>query len=67
MALNVARQRVNIPLDEELTELASNTKLNEFYIALAKDLDVLDPKTPEQIYKSHLEEKRCIHFSSMII
>lgn len=58
MALNVARQRVNIQLDEELTELASNTKLNEFYIALAKDLDVLDPKTPEQIYKSHLEEKR---------
>jgi len=58
MALNLARQRINIELDEELTRITSNTHLNEFYIELAKDLDVLEPKTPEQIYKSHLEERK---------
>jgi len=58
MALNVGRHRVNLTLDEELTKYATNNHLNEFYIELAKDLDVLDPKTPEQIYKSHLEERK---------
>lgn len=58
MALNVGRHRVNLTLDEELTKYATNNHLNEFYIELAKDLDVLEPKTPEQIYKSHLEEKK---------
>jgi len=58
MALNVGRHRVSLNLDEELTKYATNNHLNEFYIDLAKDLDVLEPKTPEQIYKSHLEEKR---------
>jgi 26S proteasome regulatory subunit N1 len=24
---------------------------------LAKELEVLEPKTPEQVYKAHLEEK----------
>ena len=61
MALNLARQRINIELDEELTKITSNTHLNEFYIDLAKDLDVLEPKTPEQIYKSHLEERKGIN------
>jgi 26S proteasome regulatory subunit N1 len=41
--------------DEELQELLGNTKLAEHFVALAKDLDVLEPKTPEDIYKRHLE------------
>jgi len=61
MALNVGRHRVALDLDEELTRLVNNNHLNEFYIDLAKDLDVLDPKTPEQIYKSHLEEKKSFY------
>ena len=31
--------------------------LTEFYQKFAKELDILDPKTPDQVYKTHLEEK----------
>ncbi len=58
MALEIARQRIALNLDEKLTEITSNTHLNNFYLKLAKDLDVLEPKTPDQIYKSHLEERK---------
>jgi hypothetical protein len=32
----------------------SNTRLSERYLALARDLDVLEPKLPEDVYKMHL-------------
>lgn len=36
--------------------------MNEAFLRLATDLDVLDPKVPEDIYKSHLEERgRGVH------
>ncbi|EGR33984.1 hypothetical protein IMG5_028540, partial [Ichthyophthirius multifiliis] len=55
----VARQRIILPnLDEQLTQIASNSFLTDFYMRLAKELDVLDPKTPDQIYKSHLEDQK---------
>ncbi|KAL7571827.1 hypothetical protein ACA910_002909 [Epithemia clementina (nom. ined.)] len=41
---------------ELLNELIGNEKLHEQFHKLAQDLDVLDPKTPEDIYKSHLAE-----------
>ena len=44
--------------DEELLEILNNTRLSEHFLALAKDLDVVEPKTPEDIYKSHLENVR---------
>eukprot|EP00913_Durusdinium_trenchii_P025165 g23624.t1 len=60
--------------DDELKEIASGESLSKHFISLAKEqsffawnsgcrgcrqeLDVLEPKLPEQIYKSHLEEKR---------
>lgn len=31
--------------------------LTEFFQKFAKELDILDPKTPDQVYKTHLEEK----------
>jgi len=58
MALELARRRVQIDLDEDLSNIASNSLLSEFFVKLAKDLDVLEPKDPESIYKSHLEEKK---------
>ena len=36
----------------------SNTKLSERYLALARDLDVMEAKTPEDVYKMHLVEGR---------
>ena len=61
MCLMLGRHRVNHeveddPNEEELNELIGNEKLSEQFLKVAQDLDVLDPKTPEDIYKSHLAE-----------
>lgn len=39
---------------EALREIISNSKLSEHFLALARDLDVMEPKVPEDVYKSHL-------------
>ncbi len=61
MCILLGRHRVNYeveddPIEEELNELIGNEKLSEQFLKVAQDLDVLDPKTPEDIYKSHLAE-----------
>jgi hypothetical protein len=43
---------------EALREIISNSKLSEHYLTLARDLDVMEPKLPEDVYKSHLTEGR---------
>ena len=57
MAVEIARQRVNISFeeDEELEELASNKILAKFYVKLIEDLDVKEAKHPDQIYKINLD------------
>jgi 26S proteasome regulatory subunit N1 len=42
--------------DDDLIRIISNEHLNESFNRLATDLDVMEVKTPEDIYKSHLEE-----------
>jgi 26S proteasome regulatory subunit N1 len=54
-------QGISLDLDEELEdsneqrdilqELISNSRLSEGYLTLARDLDVMEPKTPDDIYK----------------
>jgi 26S proteasome regulatory subunit N1 len=44
--------------DEELGNIINNTYMSKWYQALQKDLQILDPKEPEDIYKSHLVEGR---------
>jgi len=60
MCLLLGRHRVNFELeddgDEELNDLIGNAQLSEQFLKLAQDLDVMDAKTPEDIYKSHLAE-----------
>eukprot|EP00804_Cyclotella_cryptica_P012852 CCRYP_010607-RA/>CCRYP_010607-RA protein AED:0.00 eAED:0.00 QI:1280/1/1/1/1/0.66/3/67/625 len=63
MCLLLARQRVNYTVEPnedgtegELNEIIGNEKLSEEFLKVAQDLDVMDPKTPEDIYKSHLAE-----------
>lgn len=34
-----------------LQEIVNNTKLNEGYLTLARDIDVMEAKRPEDIYK----------------
>lgn len=36
---------------EALQEIANNAKLSEGYLTLARDIEVMEPKSPEDIYK----------------
>ncbi|KAI9827154.1 MAG: proteasome regulatory particle base subunit [Thelocarpon impressellum] len=64
MAFLIARQQIWLDLpteteeDAEIAECLSNTKLPDHFKSLAKELNILDPKTTEDIYKSHLESSR---------
>lgn len=63
LAFLIARQRIELDgededRDQELTECLSNLKLSDHFKSLGKELNILDPKTTEDIYKSHLESSR---------
>jgi 26S proteasome regulatory subunit N1 len=62
MAFLIARQRIWFDVsdddDPELQECMNNTRLPDYYKALGKELNILDPKTPDDIYKTHLESSR---------
>lgn len=45
-------------LEEDLVECLSNTHLSENFKEFGKELGVSDPKSLEDIYKSHLENSR---------
>ena len=54
-------QGINFELDEEivsddedremLLDIINNSKLSEGYLTLARDIEVMEPKSPEDIYK----------------
>ena len=64
MAFLIARQQIVLDLpteteeEQEIVECLNNTKMPDHFKALAKELNILDPKTTEDIYKSHLESNR---------
>lgn len=62
MAFQVARQRIALDLgdgeDEKLEECLNNTKLPEHFKGLGRELNILDPKSIQDIYKTHLESSR---------
>ncbi|KKY18696.1 putative 26s proteasome regulatory subunit [Phaeomoniella chlamydospora] len=64
MAFLVARQQIwlNPPTEteeeQEIAECLNNTQLSNHFKTLAKDLNILDPRIPEDIYKTHLENNR---------
>lgn len=65
LAFIIARQRIRLTLtdeeaeeDPELQECLDNKKLPDHFKSLGKELNILDPKTPEDVYKSHLESSR---------
>uniref|UniRef100_A0A7N1A1P3 RPN1 N-terminal domain-containing protein n=1 Tax=Kalanchoe fedtschenkoi TaxID=63787 RepID=A0A7N1A1P3_KALFE len=43
---------------ETLQDIVNNTKLSEGYLNLARDIEVMEPKSPEDIYKAHLLDGR---------
>lgn len=64
----LARHGVAFVLDEEtakddddrevLQDIINNAKLSEGYLNLARDIEVMEAKTPEDIYKAHLLDGR---------
>ncbi|XP_065873608.1 26S proteasome non-ATPase regulatory subunit 2 homolog A [Euphorbia lathyris] len=64
----VARHGITFELDDEmaaededreaLQDIINNSKLSEGYLTLARDIEVMEPKSPEDIYKAHLLEGR---------
>ena len=65
LAFILARQRIFLTgdcIDSDLESIISNLKTSDFYKKLARDLDVLEPKHPDMVFKQHLEEKKSTLF-----
>lgn len=65
LAFILARQRIYLTgdsINEDLTSIISNLKTSDFFKKLARDLDVMEPKHPETVFKSHLEEKKSKYY-----
>lgn len=65
MGFLVSRQRISFSiiesssdLSEEVAEILTNSRLNVYFMILARELDILEGKTPEDVYKSHLDPAR---------
>jgi 26S proteasome regulatory subunit N1 len=61
LAFILGRQKIYLQKDDmpnELLSIISNLKISEYYKRLGRELNVLDPKHPEEVFKSHLEEKK---------
>jgi 26S proteasome regulatory subunit N1 len=43
--------------DAELNDIISNTRLSENFLNLARDLDIMEAKTPEDVYKSNADPR----------
>ena len=51
-------EEINNIQDNELIEIMRNYKRTEYFRILAKNLELLEPKHPEDVFKSHLEDKK---------
>ena len=62
LAFQLGRHRLFLQMDQihsdpQFTSIASNELLSKFFLELQRDLDVLPPKKPNDIYKNMLESK----------
>ncbi|XP_025834364.1 26S proteasome non-ATPase regulatory subunit 2 [Agrilus planipennis] len=64
LAFMLGRQQIYLEINEsipdydDLVEIMANCHLNNHFLNLARELDIMEPKTPEDVYKSHLENSR---------
>lgn len=64
MAFLIARQQIwlDVPTEteeeQEIADCLNNIKMPDHFKALGKELNILEPKSIEDIYKSHLESTR---------
>merc|ERR1719331_46921 len=57
MAYMLARVSCRPEAEEELARIMDGAHTTEHFLELARDLDVVEPKAPEDVYKSHLEKR----------
>ena len=57
MAYMLARVGCRPEAEDELARLMDGAHTTEHFLELARDLDVVEPKAPEDVYKSHLEKR----------
>lgn len=67
MALLLGRHQIFLDMSgvekgDKLAELNSNSDLHSYFHSLVTELDILEAKTPDAIYKSHLEQARSSNF-----
>ncbi|CAG9827533.1 unnamed protein product [Diabrotica balteata] len=61
LAFICSRQCYNVDLDpkckyyDELIEILGNSHLNTYFLSLARELDIMEPKSPDDVYKTWLE------------
>ncbi|KAJ6262018.1 26S proteasome regulatory subunit rpn-1 [Drechslerella dactyloides] len=59
IAFIIARQQIWLETeDDEVAECLNNTKLSAMFQYMAKELNLAEPRTPDDIYKTHLEHQR---------
>ncbi|KAF7637169.1 26S proteasome non-ATPase regulatory subunit 2 [Meloidogyne graminicola] len=59
MALMLGRQQIFLDIEDQLlSQLNANFYLNKHFLAFARELDLMTPKTPEEVYKTYLEPNR---------
>ena len=62
MALLIARQKIWLDVydeeEESMVACLQSTRMTDYYKALALELNLLEPKSVQDIYKSHLESSR---------
>ncbi|EWC48636.1 26S proteasome regulatory subunit rpn-1 [Drechslerella stenobrocha 248] len=59
IAFIIARQQIWMDdEDDEVAECLKNTKLSAMFQYMAKELNLAEPKAPDDIYKTHLEHQR---------
>lgn len=51
---------------DEIKDLLYNSRLSDQFRLLARELDIMEPKVPEDIYKSHLEPNRPMLGGAMV-
>lgn len=59
LAFMIARSGVFFQTeDESINEILRNLRFSEYFLNFAKEIGVQEPKTPEEIYKTHLENTK---------
>ncbi|XP_014228098.1 26S proteasome non-ATPase regulatory subunit 2 [Trichogramma pretiosum] len=64
LAFMLGRQQIFLELPisldwyDDLVEIMTNSHLNNHFLNLARELDIMEAKTPEDVYKSHLDNSR---------